>query len=245
MDCLQARLTKHHGNTVVTLSSSNTFSHGRKSVPLREYLGSMSSDAQQSSAAHRAPANESFYLFGPHASLSPKLSSLVETYVPPPFSGDDLAFSFGIGGPGTGIPFHIHGHGFSEVIHGGKVCSPGGTHAAAEAVQIDCIRTSHLAIFEYPCVPHWSEGGVAVSHVIATCPHATFSLWLVSQRLSSVVASATVRSTVPALPTMRVQRLHESKSKLHWQSLHRVCSRNPFLSVRLYTTLLRLPFCPR
>lgn len=110
----QGSLFKHHGDTVVTLSSSNTFSYGRKSMPLRTYLNGMSSSLSRR-------ANESFYLFGPHASLSPKLSSLIETYVPPPFSGDDLAYSFGIGGPGTGIPFHVHGHGFSEVIHGGKV----------------------------------------------------------------------------------------------------------------------------
>ena len=113
-------MLKQHGDTVVTLSSSNTFSYGRKSIPLREYLGSMNENGA-SRGADNPRANESFYLFGPHAALSPKLSSLVESYTPPPFSGDDLAFSFGIGGPGTGIPFHIHGHGYSEVIHGGKV----------------------------------------------------------------------------------------------------------------------------
>eukprot|EP00892_Ulva_mutabilis_P010741 jgi/Ulvmu1/8039/UM004_0276.1 len=106
-------LLKYHGDTVVTLSSSNTFSYGRKSMALQHYLNSMSGSFDKR-------ANESFYLFGPHAALSPKLSSLIDTYEPPPFSGDDLAYSFGIGGPGTGIPFHIHGHGYSEVIHGGK-----------------------------------------------------------------------------------------------------------------------------
>ena len=33
----------------------------------------------------------------------------------------EAALSFGIAGAGTGVPFHFHGPGFAEVIHGSKV----------------------------------------------------------------------------------------------------------------------------
>jgi hypothetical protein len=112
---LQGTLLRSHGDSKVRLSSANTFSHGYKYISLREYLHTLSSPSTG------VRANESFYLFGPHADLSPSLSKLVETYVPPVFAGSDLAFSFGIGGHASGIPFHVHGHGFSEVIHGKKV----------------------------------------------------------------------------------------------------------------------------
>lgn len=32
----------------------------------------------------------------------------------------DPALSFGIAGSGTGVPFHFHGPGFAEIIHGSK-----------------------------------------------------------------------------------------------------------------------------
>lgn len=87
-------------------------------MKLQEYIDSFSRTVGD---APTARANESFYLFGPHAALSPRLSELVEKYSPPPFAGSELAYSFGIGAHATGIPFHVHGHGFSEVIHGSKV----------------------------------------------------------------------------------------------------------------------------
>lgn len=65
--------------------------------------------------------NETFYLFGPDKEISEELGPLLSTYKRPVFSGNDLAFSFGIGPSGSGVPFHVHGHGFSEVLHGKKV----------------------------------------------------------------------------------------------------------------------------
>jgi hypothetical protein len=48
---------------------------------------------------------------------------LLNTYVLPPWSLPDHepALSFGIAAVGTGVPFHFHGPGFGEVIHGSKV----------------------------------------------------------------------------------------------------------------------------
>ena len=117
---MQNVLLQEYGGTVVKLSSANTYSHGSTHIKLHEYIDSFSRNIEDAPSAR---ANESFYLFGPHAALSPRLSQLVEKYSPPPFAGSELAFSFGIGAHATGIPFHVHGHGFSEVIHGSKVSS--------------------------------------------------------------------------------------------------------------------------
>jgi hypothetical protein len=113
---MQRVLLRDYGSTTVKLSSANTFSHGSTHIKLQEYIDSFSL-----TDTRNARANESFYLFGPHAALSPRLSELVVQYLPPLFAASDLAFSFGIGAHATGIPFHVHGHGFSEVIHGSKV----------------------------------------------------------------------------------------------------------------------------
>jgi hypothetical protein len=32
------------------------------------------------------------------------------------------SLSFGMGGDGSGVPFHRHGHVFAEVLHGHKRC---------------------------------------------------------------------------------------------------------------------------
>uniref|UniRef100_A0A8C3KE97 Jumonji domain containing 8 n=1 Tax=Calidris pygmaea TaxID=425635 RepID=A0A8C3KE97_9CHAR len=47
---------------------------------------------------------------------------LFQQYVPPPFRipGTSPAYSFGIAGSGSGVPFHWHGPGYSEVIFGRK-----------------------------------------------------------------------------------------------------------------------------
>ena len=35
-------------------------------------------------------------------------------------AGNGITLSFGLGPAGSGVPFHIHGGGFSEVMHGSK-----------------------------------------------------------------------------------------------------------------------------
>jgi hypothetical protein len=113
---LQDALLKNYGKVQVTLSSANSISHDKIQASLATYIREMSSTVSNSHG------NETFYLFGPVAEISPRLRSLVATYVPPPFASDKAAISFGIGAAGSGVPFHVHGHGYSEVIHGAKVC---------------------------------------------------------------------------------------------------------------------------
>lgn len=108
-------LTREYASTKVILSSSNTYSHGRFDSTLGEYLEMI---APQSRATARA--NESFYLFGHnYDGVWKELSGL---YRSPPCRLCDKAGAktIGIGGQNSGVSFHFHGSGFSEVIHGKK-----------------------------------------------------------------------------------------------------------------------------
>ncbi|XP_025272925.1 jmjC domain-containing protein 8 isoform X3 [Canis lupus baileyi] len=64
--------------------------------------------------------NDTLYFFGDNDFS--EWASLFQHYSPPPFSllGTTAAYSFGIAGAGSGVPFHWHGPGFSEVIYGRK-----------------------------------------------------------------------------------------------------------------------------
>ena len=62
----------------------------------------------------------SLVLFGPAGEISSRLARLLTSYRLPPFASGDVACSFGIGASGAGVPWHVHGHGFAEVLHGSK-----------------------------------------------------------------------------------------------------------------------------
>ena len=71
------------------------------------------------------PANNSWYLFGDNDHK--EWRSVFAAYKQPEYilaherlSGFEAALSFGIGASGTGVPFHVHGPGFSEVLWGRK-----------------------------------------------------------------------------------------------------------------------------
>ncbi len=63
---------------------------------------------------------ETFYFFGDNDVA--EWASFLSSYEQPPFSlpMHTSALSFGLAGPGTGVPFHIHGPGFAETIVGRK-----------------------------------------------------------------------------------------------------------------------------
>lgn len=65
--------------------------------------------------------SETLYLFGDidQETWKPLLSSYKQPAWKVP--RHEPALSFGIAGAGTGVPFHFHGPGFAEVIHGSKV----------------------------------------------------------------------------------------------------------------------------
>ena len=49
-------------------------------------------------------------------------ADFLSEYSPPPFKlpKHSPALSFGVAGPGSGVPFHFHGPGFGETVYGRK-----------------------------------------------------------------------------------------------------------------------------
>ena len=102
-----------HGQEHVLLSSSNTYSHDRLEMTLRDYVLSMNDHLTSKS-------NETYYLFG--GNTGPIWTKLENLYNLPPYlyAKEAGAVTFGIGGTNSGVSFHLHGPGFSEVVHGSK-----------------------------------------------------------------------------------------------------------------------------
>ena len=129
------------GESRIVLSSANTHSYKKVVQTLAEYVSSM----QPRTFDDRA--NTSFYHFGDNDYGD--WTNFSQHYTRPPFTCVPLAqlhsphiplidertpfFSFGLGGSGSGVPFHTHGAGavsahappltravFAEVLHGHK-----------------------------------------------------------------------------------------------------------------------------
>ena len=109
------RLLADYGHTSITLSAANTHSYEKKIVTFKDYCEKYTGPQRLST-----PANETFYMFGDHNYL--EWGDLFAEYSPPPYSlpRHKPAYSFGVAGPGTGVPFHFHGPGWAEAIHGRK-----------------------------------------------------------------------------------------------------------------------------
>jgi len=103
------------GDTEVKLSSANTHSYGTKDVTLRQYIETMIEPQDP-----KALANETFYWFGYNDMVEWK--EFFDKYQLPPYElpQHSPALSFGLAGPGSGVPFHFHGPGFAETLHGRK-----------------------------------------------------------------------------------------------------------------------------
>ncbi|KJH47862.1 EAP30/Vps36 family protein [Dictyocaulus viviparus] len=99
----------------VTLNSANTYSYTRIQTSFGEYV-----EYYLKPQNIATPGNETMYLFG---DIDQELwDPLLRSYKLPQWSlpGHTPALSFGLAGAGTGVPFHFHGPGFAEVIHGSK-----------------------------------------------------------------------------------------------------------------------------
>uniref|UniRef100_A0A3B3C395 Jumonji domain containing 8 n=1 Tax=Oryzias melastigma TaxID=30732 RepID=A0A3B3C395_ORYME len=90
--CSRSSLLTEFGSRRVKLSTANTHSYRK----------------------------DTLYFFGDNNFT--EWQSLFQQYEPPPYvlPHSSGAYSFGIAGAGTGVPFHWHGPGFSEVIYGRK-----------------------------------------------------------------------------------------------------------------------------
>ncbi|KAJ8253674.1 hypothetical protein COCON_G00202860 [Conger conger] len=113
--CSKANLLRNYGEKLVRLSTANTYSYQKVDVPFQEFVEHLLRPQ-----ALDALGSDTLYFFGDNNFTEWQL--LFEHYQAPRYllphtSG---AYSFGIAGPGTGVPFHWHGPGYSEVIYGRK-----------------------------------------------------------------------------------------------------------------------------
>ena len=124
-------LMRFHSDSLVSLTSSNSYSHGSCQMTLGQYITehveSTSSTCITSSSGsicersnQPTSSNETFYLFGNNYNgVFAEIESLYHIKGCP-FCKKAGMPTFGIGGMGSGVNFHFHGPGFQEVIHGSK-----------------------------------------------------------------------------------------------------------------------------
>lgn len=113
--CTRNALMEKYGNNTITISTANTHSYRKVQMTLEQYL---SNDMKPQPLDKLG--KDTLYFFG-NNNYS-EWDDLFSSYLQPPFSlpGKTAVYSFGIAGPGTGVPFHFHGPGFAEVVHGAK-----------------------------------------------------------------------------------------------------------------------------
>jgi len=111
----KSTLIDTYGHTTVTLSAANTHSYDKKKITFKEYC-----DTHIGPQSLSTPGNETFYMFGDNN--YDEWSDFLTEYNPPPYTlpKHHPALSFGVAGPGSGVPFHFHGPGFAETIYGRK-----------------------------------------------------------------------------------------------------------------------------
>ena len=113
--CAKDVLLREWGDKDIVLSTADTHSYLKFTKTLREYVSS-----------HTAPqrldkrGDETLIWFGDNNHT--EWRSHFDLCQKPPFgtSNADVAYSFGVGGPHSGVPLHVHGPGWSETIVGRK-----------------------------------------------------------------------------------------------------------------------------
>ncbi|ELU10495.1 hypothetical protein CAPTEDRAFT_19179 [Capitella teleta] len=108
-------MLQEYGSKIIRLSSANTHSYSKVDVSLEKYVEEILGPQGLDSLG-----NETMIWFGDNNHTEWK--KLFDSYLQPPYRLPGLtgAYSFGLAGPGTGVPFHFHGPGFAEVIYGRK-----------------------------------------------------------------------------------------------------------------------------
>jgi ribosomal protein L16 Arg81 hydroxylase len=104
-----------YGDYIVRLSSANSYSYEKKDMTFREYCNKHLFPQNRNTLG-----NETFYMFGDND--NEEWGDLLNEYKIPDYNlpRHIPALSFGVAGPGSGVPFHFHGPGFAEAIHGRK-----------------------------------------------------------------------------------------------------------------------------
>ncbi|XP_076866703.1 jmjC domain-containing protein 8 [Brachyhypopomus gauderio] len=113
--CTKANLLRKYSAKTVRLSTANTHSYRKVDVQFEEFVKFLLNPQSEDTLG-----SDTLYFFGDNNFT--EWHSLFEEYTSPsyhlPYTSP--AYSFGIAGPGTGVPFHWHGPGYSEVIYGRK-----------------------------------------------------------------------------------------------------------------------------
>lgn len=105
-----------YGSSVVELRSSNSYSSGIRRVTLADYIHGLLASGEPGHSL----ANETYYLFG--GNTGELWDEIERLYALPgcKHCGSAGAVIPGLGGNLSGVSFHFHGPGFSEVILGAK-----------------------------------------------------------------------------------------------------------------------------
>ncbi|KAI1713465.1 jmjC domain-containing protein 8 [Ditylenchus destructor] len=113
--CRKEEMLEEWKNAPITLNSANTYSYARVDSTFGDYVQNILKPQDINT-----PGNETLYLFGDIDQII--WQPLLDEYNQPRWTvpKHEIALSFGIAGAGTGVPFHFHGPGFAEVIHGSK-----------------------------------------------------------------------------------------------------------------------------
>jgi len=108
-------LLRRWGDETIVLSTANTHSYRKVAKTLREYF-----DDHLRVQDLAVPGDETLYWFGDND--HERWAEHFAAYSPPPLipRSADVAYSFGVGGPLSGVPLHVHGPGFSETLIGRK-----------------------------------------------------------------------------------------------------------------------------
>ncbi|XP_042208970.1 jmjC domain-containing protein 8-like [Homarus americanus] len=108
-------LLERYGHMTIRLSSANSYSYAKRDISFRDYCDHHLHPQQLTTLG-----NETFYFFGDNN--GDEWQDILDLYQHPPYylPYHLPALSFGLAGPGTGVPFHFHGPGFAETIWGRK-----------------------------------------------------------------------------------------------------------------------------
>ena len=109
------RLLAEYGQDLITVATANTHSYRKTSMTLCKYMTEYVRPQELG-----ALGNETLYHFGDNDRV--RWAPLFSLYQLPPYNlpGLEPVLSFGLAGPGSGVPFHIHGPTFAETIFGRK-----------------------------------------------------------------------------------------------------------------------------
>ena len=106
-------ILKNYGDLKIVLSTANSYTKLKRTTTVNEYLNQYMNTTTLSDQAI-----DVFYWFGDNYKTLRKLTDQfrINNYAGPKYNTP----SFGVGGKLSGVPFHFHGGGFSEVMHGRK-----------------------------------------------------------------------------------------------------------------------------